>query len=130
MLCQAVEELLRASMKSIMVTMRIRGDQFMSSEPHSKATTLRAAIIGYGLAGSVFHAPLIAATPGMKVAAIVTNNSERRQRAQRDFPTAAVLASADEIWQAPERYDLVVVASTNRFHVPLAMAAMEAGIPV
>src|SRR5947209_10671978 len=102
----------------------------MTSEPHPETNPLRVAVIGYGLAGSVFHAPLIAATPGMQVAAIVTNDSERRQRAQRDHPSAAVLASADEIWQAPELYDLVVVASTNRFHVPLAMEAMIAGIPV
>jgi hypothetical protein len=33
----------------------------MTNEP------LRVAVVGYGLAGSVFHAPLIAATPGMEV---------------------------------------------------------------
>jgi predicted dehydrogenase len=31
------------------------------------------AIIGYGLAGRVFHAPLITATEGLRVTAIVTS---------------------------------------------------------
>ena len=48
----------------------------MSSEP------LRVGIIGYGLAGTAFHAPLVAVTPGLEVAAIVTNHPERRMRAQ------------------------------------------------
>ena len=44
-----------------------------------RRTPLRVAIIGYGLAGSVFHAPLIASTPGMQVSAIVTSNAQRQE---------------------------------------------------
>jgi predicted dehydrogenase len=91
---------------------------------------LRVAIIGYGLAGAVFHGPLVAATPGMAVAAIVTSNTERRAQVQRDFPSAAILSSAEEIWSQPSRYDLVVVAAANRAHVALGMAAIQAGLPV
>ena len=103
----------------------------MSSTSAQQASDpLRVAIIGYGLAGSVFHAPLVAATPGMTVAAIVTNNSQRQQQARRDFPSATILASTDELWRDPSRYDLVVVATPNRAHVPLGMAALNAGLPV
>lgn len=91
---------------------------------------LRVVVIGYGLAGAVFHAPLIDATPGMTVAGIVTNNPEREEHALRDYPDAAVLSSPDEIWRHPSRYDLVVVAAPNRAHVSLALAAIEAGLPV
>jgi scyllo-inositol 2-dehydrogenase (NADP+) len=91
---------------------------------------LRAAVIGYGLAGSVFHAPLIASTDGMCVATIVTNNPERRAQATRDYPEANIAHSADEIWQARDRHDVVVVASPNRSHLPLGLAAIEAGLPV
>ena len=35
---------------------------------------LRVAVVGYGLAGRWFHAQLVAATPGMGVAAIVTSD--------------------------------------------------------
>ncbi len=94
------------------------------------ASPLRVAIIGYGLAGAVFHAPLIAATGGMTVTAIVTSNAERQQRARAGFPAASILTSAEHIWQNPSTYDLVVVASPNRTHVPLGLAAMQAGLPV
>ena len=104
----------------------------MSSSTTQVNTTqpLRVAIIGYGLAGPVFHAPLIAATPGMAVTAIVTSNFERQQKASRDFPAAAILSSAEELWHNASHYELVVVASANRTHVPLGIAAMEAGLPV
>lgn len=103
-----------------------------SSTSDSSATgkTVRVAIIGYGLAGAVFHAPLISSTPGMAVAAIVTSNARRQEHARRDYPAAAILASADELWRHPARYDLVVVAAPNRTHVSLGLAAMNAGLPV
>ncbi len=103
----------------------------MSSTNSELATrSLRVAVIGYGLAGAVFHAPLIASTPGMTVAAIVTNHPERRERAQRNFPHATILATAQDLWHDPSRYDLVVVAAPNRAHVSLGLAAMNAGLPV
>ena len=52
---------------------------------------LRVGVVGYGLAGTVFHAPLIASTPGMAVTAIVTADQARQARARRDFPQARVL---------------------------------------
>jgi predicted dehydrogenase len=92
--------------------------------------TLRVAVIGYGLAGSVFHAPLVDATPGMDVAAIVTGNDERRAQAERDFPGAALLARPDDVWADAAAYDLVVVATANRAHAPLSLSALAAGLPV
>ncbi len=101
-----------------------------SSNVEPAARPLRVAIIGYGLAGAVFHAPLVAATPGMKVAAIVTSQAERQKRAQGDFPDAEVLSTAEQVWHDASRYDLVVVAAPNRVHVPLGLAALNAGLPV
>src|SRR2546425_8730782 len=91
---------------------------------------LRVAIIGYGLAGAVFHAPLVAATPGMEVAAIVTGHPERQRRAPGGFPHAAVLSTTEGLWHDPAPYDLLVVAAANRAHVPLCLAAMKLGLPV
>jgi scyllo-inositol 2-dehydrogenase (NADP+) len=91
---------------------------------------LRVGIIGYGLAGSVFHAPLIASTPGMAVAAIVTGDPARQARAQRDYPAATVYPTAEALLANPSQPDLVVVAAPNRAHVPLGLAALEAGLPV
>ena len=72
------------------------------SDAEPMAKTLRVAIIGYGLAGAVFHAPLITSTPGMTVAAIVTSQPARQERAQRDFPTTKVLPTADDLWRDPD----------------------------
>jgi len=88
------------------------------------------AVIGYGLAGSVFHAPLIAATPGLEVAAIVSGNAERRQRAARDFPDARLVATADQLWQDVTDIGLVVVATPNHLHAPQAITALELGLAV
>ncbi len=91
---------------------------------------LRVALIGYGVAGSVFHAPLITATPGMSIAAIVTRSPARQQQAHQDFPKAEIFATADQLWSQAAHFDLVVVAAPNRLHVPLGIAALNAGLPV
>jgi predicted dehydrogenase len=90
----------------------------------------RTALIGYGLAGSAFHAPLIATGPGLELAAVVTRNEERRAAAAAHHPGVELLDSADEIWTRPGDFDLVVVAAPNRTHVPLGRAAIDAGLPV
>ncbi|MFC0509052.1 Gfo/Idh/MocA family oxidoreductase [Micromonospora costi] len=91
---------------------------------------LRVALLGYGLAGRVFHAPLIAATPGLRLHAVVTRNPERRQQVRHDHPDARLVDDADLLWRTPDAVDLVVVATPNRQHVPMARAAVAAGLPV
>jgi predicted dehydrogenase len=91
---------------------------------------LRVALIGYGHGGSVFHAPLIAATPGLELAAIVTSAPDRSERARHNFPGATVLPTPELVWEKAGHYDLVVISTPNRSHVPLALAALEAGLAV
>jgi predicted dehydrogenase len=91
---------------------------------------LRVALIGFGLGGRAFHAPLIGATPGLRLATIVTANPERRAEAARAFPDAHLAESADWIWANADRHDLVVITTPNRYHMPLARAAIAAGIAV
>jgi predicted dehydrogenase len=91
---------------------------------------IRVALIGYGLAGSVFHGPLISSTPDMSLGTIVTGDPGRRARASSDHPDAQLLSGVDPLWQQAADHDLVVVATPNRSHVPLGLAALEAGIPV
>jgi predicted dehydrogenase len=93
-------------------------------------TSLRAALIGYGLAGRVFHAPLISASPDLELAAIVTANAERTAQARESHPGVAVEPAVDAIWERPDAYDFVVVATPNDSHVALAGAAIELGLPV
>ncbi|MEZ0076165.1 Gfo/Idh/MocA family oxidoreductase [Planotetraspora sp. GP83] len=88
---------------------------------------VRVGLAGYGPAGSFFHAPLIAATPGLRLAAVVTRDPVKADLVRRDHPGAEVVGSADELW---DRSDLIVIASPNRTHVPLAQEALKAGLPV
>jgi predicted dehydrogenase len=85
----------------------------------------RVGLLGYGVGGAVFHAPLIAATPGLRLDAVMTANPERQAQARAEHPDAAVLADADAL--LARDLDLVVVATPNRTHVPLALAALDAG---
>lgn len=91
---------------------------------------IRVALIGFGLAGAVFHAPLVAATPGLRLAAVVTSDPERAQRAQSSYPGVSIFDSAERLWERADALDLVVVASPNSTHVPLALAALRAGLPL
>jgi predicted dehydrogenase len=91
---------------------------------------LRVALIGYGLGGRAFHAPLIAVTPGLRLTSIVTSNPERRAAAEADFTGVQVLACVDELWAMAGAHDLVVITTPNITHVPLARAAIAARIPV
>ncbi len=97
--------------------------------PHSRSVErIGVAVVGYGLAGQVFHAPLVAATPSLEVRAIVTANPERRQRAERDFPDARLLATADQLWNDTGGIGLVVVATPNHLHATQAITALELGL--
>jgi predicted dehydrogenase len=90
---------------------------------------LRTALIGYGLAGRWFHAPLITATDGITLATVVTSNPERQEQARQDHPDVRVVTDAATLWHEPPP-DLVVVATPNSSHVSLARAAIERGLPV
>lgn len=93
-------------------------------------TDIRVALIGYGLGGAVFHAPLIAATPGMRLTSIVTRDPGRQAQARERYADAAIVERPEELWASPEAHDLVVVCTPNSLHVPLGLAALEAGLPV
>jgi scyllo-inositol 2-dehydrogenase (NADP+) len=93
---------------------------------------VRVALVGYGMAGRVFHAPFIEAADGIELAAVVTADPGRRRQAQAAHPAAAIVESADLLWPAAADLgvDLVVVATPNRAHVPVALAALGAGLAV
>jgi predicted dehydrogenase len=90
-------------------------------------SALRAGIVGFGLAGEVFHAPLIDSVEGISVAGIVTRDSGRAERAAGAYPGAAVVPDVAELW---DRIDVVVIATSNSAHVPLALEAIERRVPV
>ncbi|MGW0734114.1 Gfo/Idh/MocA family oxidoreductase [Streptomyces sp. NPDC002851] len=97
----------------------------------SAPAPLRVGLVGYGLAGSVFHAPLIAATEGLVLDTVVTSNPERQAQARAEHGDGLrYVATPDELWGRADELGLIVIASPNKTHVPLATAALEAGLPV
>jgi predicted dehydrogenase len=96
----------------------------MSNSPEP----LRVGLIGFGPAGRFFHAPLLATTPGLALTTVVTSDPTRAEQAAATYPGVRIAAGAEELWS--EDLDLVVVASPNKTHVPLATAAIEAGAAV
>jgi scyllo-inositol 2-dehydrogenase (NADP+) len=79
-------------------------------------------LIGFGLAGAHFHAPLIAAEPRMRLAAVA---SSRPDAVRATFPHARPVPDAGALLAEP--VDLVVIATPNPLHAPLARAALLAG---
>lgn len=94
------------------------------------SSPLRVGLIGYGIGGSVFHAPLINANPRLRLAAVVTANPQRQEQVRAAHPDTQVLDDATSLLGRADELDLVVVASPNRTHVELTTAALDAGLPV
>ena len=90
----------------------------------------RVGLIGFGLGGASFHAPLIQATPGLELTHVVTANPDRRAQALKSIPGVAVLPNADALWAKAGDLDLAVISTPNRSHAPLAFRALEVGLAV
>jgi scyllo-inositol 2-dehydrogenase (NADP+) len=72
--------------------------------------TARVVLVGHGLAGRVFHEPFLRSTPGLDLAGIVRS------------------ADVHTLWDLSP--DLVVLATPNPTHVPLALEAVRRGVAV
>lgn len=90
---------------------------------------IRVGLLGYGLAGAVFHAPFIATTPGLALTSVVTSSSERADAVRARYPGTRVDSTVDALLDAGD-IDLVVVATPNDSHVPLARRALSADLDV
>jgi predicted dehydrogenase len=91
-------------------------------------TALRVGLVGYGLAGRSFHAPLLVEA-GLDVAAVVTRDVERAAQVRAELPGAAVLPDLDALLDVGG-LDLVVLASPTGLHAEQALACIDAGLPL
>ena len=91
---------------------------------------VRVGLIGYGLGGEVFHAPVVDANADMALVTIVTSDPERRDRAGARYPSARVVDGVEALWEKAGDHDLVIVCTPNSGHVPLGTAALRAGLSV
>jgi len=80
-------------------------------------------LVGFGLAGRAFHAPVIRAVPGLRLAAILQRSGTE---AAEKYPDVRIVRSMDELL-AMREIRLVVIATPNETHYPFAMHCLEAG---
>src|SRR5258708_16754406 len=73
-------------------------------------------LIGFGLAGRAFHAPVIHAVPGLRLAAILQRRGDSTAEL---YPVARVVSSVEEMLSI-SKIQLVVVATRNDKHYPIA----------
>ncbi len=85
--------------------------------------TVRVGLIGYGYAGKTFHAPLIQSVAGLELTIV---GSSKRETVLADLPGVTVCSNMEEVATHSE-VDLLVIASPNESHFPLAAAALHAG---
>jgi scyllo-inositol 2-dehydrogenase (NADP+) len=81
------------------------------------------AVIGFGLAGQVFHAPFVSAVPGLRLEAIVQRKGDEAGKA---YPAVRILRSVEEALK-DSAVQLVVVGTPNETHFELAKQALLAG---
>ncbi len=88
----------------------------------------RIGLAGYGFGGRIFHAPLIAAAPGVELAGVVTRSPERRAELERDHPGTPAFAGLADL--AAAGAEAVAISTPADTHVPLMLEAIELGLAV
>ena len=80
-------------------------------------------LVGFGLGGRCFHAPVIKAVEGLRLTAIVQRTGDEANKA---YPDARIARSLDELLDI-EAIQLVVISTPNQTHFPFALRCLEAG---
>lgn len=91
-------------------------------------TNIRVGLIGFGLSGSTFHAPLINQTDGFELCAVT---STRHEAIKARFPNMRIFEQAYDLLEfAQTELDLVIITSPNDTHFELAHGALERNLHV
>ena len=84
---------------------------------------IRIGIIGFGLSGRVFHYPVIASVPGLRLVAVMERKPENRHL----VPSGVEIVGSPEAIIEHAGIDLVVLATPNAVHHDLARRCLLAG---
>ena len=79
-------------------------------------------LIGFGLGGRCFHAPVIRAVEGLRLAAILQRTGDT---AAQLYPDARIVRTLDELL-AIDSIQLIAISTPNQTHYPLAKRCLEA----
>src|SRR6266545_1277579 len=82
-------------------------------------------IAGYGLAGRVFHGPLVTHTPGLKLRAVFSRTAERRAQAGQHYPGMTLHDSYEALLDDPA-VQFVIVATPHDTHESMVVQAAQA----
>ena len=94
----------------------------MTSEP------VRIGLVGYGLGGRVFHAPLLASAPETELVGVLTTSADRIAQLADDHPGVPAVRSLEELRDAGA--EAVVVSSATGSHSELTDSALDLGLHV
>src|ERR1700679_944187 len=83
---------------------------------------IRVGVVGFGMAGRVFHAPLITAVEGLELAAVVERSARNAETAYPGITTYPSL----EAMLRDATLELIVVATPDNWHVRHAHQVLEA----
>lgn len=85
---------------------------------------VRTLLVGFGGASQVFHAPLLQAVSGVTLSAVVSTQPDK---VGMHLPGVPVLPSLEAALRERSDIELVVIATSNDSHYPLARQALLAG---
>jgi predicted dehydrogenase len=94
------------------------------------AAPIRTAVVGFGISGKVFHAPLLAADPKYSLDVIVTADPGRAAEAARLYPQARVVPTPEAMFALAGDLDLVILGTPPHTHFGLAATAIAHGLHV
>src|SRR6266404_1693916 len=80
-------------------------------------------LVGFGLGGRAFHAPIIHQVPGLQLTAIVQRSGNSSQEL---YPNSKVVRDLDELL-AIDTISLIAISTPNETHFPFAKRCLEAG---
>ncbi|ACL41757.1 oxidoreductase domain protein [Pseudarthrobacter chlorophenolicus A6] len=100
------------------------------SGTEAEPRTIRTAVVGFGLSGSVFHAPLLDADNRYSLDVVATSNADRQEAAKGRYPGVKTVRDGEAVLELSDALDLVVLGTPPATHYPLAKAALEAGLDV
>lgn len=94
------------------------------------AAPVRTAVVGFGISGKVFHAPLVAADADYSLDVIVTADPARAAEAARLYPHARIVPTPEEMFALAGDLDLVILGTPPHTHFDLAATAIARGLHV
>jgi predicted dehydrogenase len=83
--------------------------------------SIRTGVVGFGLAGRVFHTAVVQATPGLELASVVQRSGDD---AKKEYPEAHVARSVEEML-GDVGIQLVVIATPSYSHYELAKQCLH-----